>query len=100
MLLENVKGLTFKNNRETFNLILDNIKNLGYAVSWKVLNAKDFGLPQNRERVFIVANRLGLDFEFPSPPKTPTKIGDILELEVDAKYYLSQESWQNMLARK
>lgn len=98
--MENVKGLTFKNNRATFELILNSIKDLGYQVQWKILNAKDFGLPQNRERVFMVANRLNIDFEFPTPLQTPTKISDILEKEVDPKYYLTESAWQAMLARK
>jgi len=66
-LLENVKGLTNKTNKEVFSLILSSLENCGYKVQWKVLNAKDFGVPQNRERVFIIGNRLGIDFVFPEP---------------------------------
>jgi len=90
-LLENVKGLTFKTQKEAFNLILTSLKNCGYKVQWKVLNAKDFGVPQNRERVFMVGNRLGLDFNFPNPTNQLTKLSDILESGVDPKYYLSDK---------
>jgi len=57
MLLENVKGLTYKNHRETFNKILSELERIGYDVKWKVLNSKEYGIPQNRERVFFVCFR-------------------------------------------
>ncbi|WNE40883.1 MAG: Modification methylase HpaII [Mycoplasmataceae bacterium] len=100
LLLENVKGLTFKPNQEAFNQIIQGIKELGYHVNWKVLNARDFGLPQNRERVFFVANRLNLDFEFPQPTQRPTKAGDIFEQTIDNKYYLSEKTWSGLKRRK
>lgn len=100
ILLENVKGLTFKNNKETFDLILNSLKDLGYQVNWQILNAKDFGLPQNRERVFIVGNLLRIDFTFPQPTNELTKIGDILETKIDPKYYLSELAWAGMKKRK
>lgn len=100
LLLENVKGLTFKPNREAFNQIITGIKDLGYQVNWKVLNARDFGLPQNRERVFFVANRLNIDFVFPKPTKQITKAGDIFEPIINPKYYLSEKTWSSLKARK
>lgn len=54
MLLESVKGLTFKKHKDTFNKILSELDRVGYYVYWKVLNTKDYGVPQNRERVWFV----------------------------------------------
>ena len=57
MLLENVRGLTFKPHKQTFKKILSELDRIGYVVKWKVLNSKDYGIPQNRERVFFVCFR-------------------------------------------
>ena len=91
VLLENVKGLLSHDSGETFKTILGILNDLGYqTIEHTVLNTKDFGLPQNRERIFIVAFKNSrVPFNFPVPPKTPIKIADILENEVDPKYYLS-----------
>jgi DNA (cytosine-5)-methyltransferase 1 len=97
VLLENVKGFTSHDKGQTFATVIAALDELGYNTSSKVLNASDFGLPQNRERIFIVGvNRRkirGVDFKFPKPPKTPVKVGDILERKVDAKYVLSNKLW-------
>ena len=94
MLLENVKGLTCKKFQETFNKILSELNRIGYNVYWKVLNSKDFGIPQSRARVFFVCFRKDIDepmkFQFPEPIKLKIFIKDILEEQVDKKYYLSQ----------
>ena len=84
---------------------------LNYQVFYKVLRAADFGVPQNRERIFIVGFDLDhfgndLDFQFifkwPDPPRTPTKLGDILEnsANVDSKYTLSEKLWDGHKRRK
>lgn len=66
-IFENVKGLTDPRNAESFQFILNELETSGYEVSWKLLNAYDFGLPQNRERVFIVGSRTGLrNFQWPT----------------------------------
>lgn len=65
-----------------------------------MLNAKDYGVPQNRERIYFVCNRQGVDFEFPKPTNEPTKISDILLDKVDDKYYLSDKVWEGMKLRK
>ena len=94
MLLENVKGLTFKNHKETFKKILSELKRIGYYVKWKVLNTKEHGIPQNRERVFFVCFwRLGdwAEFNFPEKEELKILLKDILEEEVDDKYYLSEK---------
>lgn len=89
---ENVKGLVGKKFEEEFKAILDELDFIGYNNYWKVLNAKDYGVAQNRERVFIVSIRKDIDtgsFEFPKPFKLTKSIKDYLEAKVDEKYYIS-----------
>lgn len=91
-IIENVKNLTSKRFKNEFEKILKDIEDLGYNNYWNVLNAKDFGIPQNRERVFIVSIRKDIDDKkFSFPKKIPLKIflKDLLENGVDEKYYLS-----------
>ena len=92
LLLENVKNLVGKKFKAQFEEWLAYLENLGYTNYWKVLNAKDYGVPQNRERVFVVSI-LGEHeaYEFPKPIPLDKCIADILEEEVDEKYYLSDE---------
>lgn len=98
LLLENVKGLLNIDSGKTFKDMVTSIENLGYTVSWKVLNAKDFGVPQNRERVFIVCS-FDKSFAFPKPLNIPTKIKDILEDNVDKKYFIS-DVYKNSVIKK
>lgn len=94
MLLENVKGLTCKKFKDTFNKILSELDRIGYNVYWKVLNSKDFGIPQSRARVWFVCFRKDIDnktFKFPEPTELKIFIKDILEQEIDHKYYLSEK---------
>lgn len=89
---ENVKNLTSKKFKDQFELILDSLEQVGYNNYWQVLNAKDYGIPQNRERVFIVSIRKDVDngeFKFPDPFPLELRLRDMLEDEVDEKYYLS-----------
>ena len=91
---ENVKALTSKKFTEEFKIVLDSLEKAGYHNYWKVLNAKDYGIPQNRERVFIVSIRKDIDhyiFEFPKPYSLETRLKDFLEPYVDEKYYLSDD---------
>lgn len=93
MLLENVKGLTNKNHKPTFDKILSELDRIGYNVYWKVINSKDYGIPQNRERVFFVCFREKSDydkFKFPEKEELKIFIKDILEEQVDEKYFLSE----------
>lgn len=101
-MLENVKGLLSHNNGETIKIMLDILENkLKYKVYYKVLNAKDFGVPQNRERIIIVGfKNHNIDFEFPEPTRTPTRLGDILENNVDDKYTISDALWASHQRRK
>lgn len=95
LLLENVKNLVSKKFEMQFIKWLKYLNTLGYTNYWKVLNAKDYGVPQNRERVFVVSI-LGehKPYKFPKAIKLTTHVKDILEDEVDEKYYLSQK-WQD-----
>jgi DNA (cytosine-5)-methyltransferase 1 len=103
MLLENVKGFTFKKFKQTFDKVLSDLDRIGYKVYWKVLNSKDFGIPQNRERVWFVCFRKDLpqsefnDFQFPTPKPLNLLLKDVLEDEVDEKYYLKPERVANLL---
>jgi len=96
-LLENVKGFKNHDGGRTFKTIVEVLNEIGYDVFAKVLNASDFGLPQNRERIYIVCvNRRKIkqrDFEFPKPTKKETRVGDILEPHTDKKYILSNKLW-------
>jgi len=107
MLLENVKGLTCKKFKSTFDKILSELDRIGYAVTWKVLNSKDYGIPQSRARVWFVCIRKDIyePFKFSFPAEEPLKIfiKDILEPNVADKYYLSdllQERFATYLKNK
>lgn len=90
---ENVKGLVVHDRGRTFKIICKTFEELGYKVFHKVLNSKDFGVPQNRERIYIVAFRNDIapeEFIFPESTDDTKRIKDIIEKEaVPAKYYLS-----------
>ena len=92
LLLENVKNLVGKKFKPQFEEWLSYLENLGYTNYWQVLNAKNYGVPQNRERVFVVSI-LGDHKPYKFADKIPLDkcIADILENEVDEKYYLSEE---------
>ena len=91
---ENVKNLVGKKFNAQFQAVLASLDAAGYNNYWQVLNAKDYGIPQNRERVFIVSIRKDIDtgrFEFPKPFPLEKRLKDVLEEVVDAKYYLSDK---------
>lgn len=88
---ENVKNLTGKTFKPQFEIVLKSLEEAGYNNYWKVLNAKDYGVPQNRERVFIVSIRKDIDtgrFAFPEGLPLSIRLKDVLDSEVDEKYYL------------
>ena len=91
LLMENVKNLVGKKFKPQFDEWLEYLERLGYTNYWKILNAKDFNVPQNRERVFVVSilseHR---PYEFPKPMPLTKCISDILEDEVDEKYYMNK----------
>jgi DNA (cytosine-5)-methyltransferase 1 len=97
---ENVKNLLSKKHRHNFDAYIESMRRLGYVSSFQVLNAKDYGIPQNRERVFTVSIREDVEyndlwdndvFEFPKPFPLEKRLKDILEDEVDESYFLSDE---------
>ena len=93
LLLENVKNLVGKKFKPQFDEWLGYLEGLGYTNYWKVLNAKDYGVPQNRERVFVVSI-LGEHepYEFPYEKELTTNVFDFLEKNIDNKYYLSNNA--------
>jgi DNA (cytosine-5)-methyltransferase 1 len=102
-LLENVKGLRGHDKGKTFEVIKDNLEAIGYFVTDKVLAAKDFNLPQNRQRIYLVGFLNKEDFNrftFPTPIEKIVKVGDILEKKVDTKYTISDKLWDGHKRRK
>ena len=101
-MLENVKGLVNHDKGRTFKTILDILENkLIYKVFYKVLNARDYGLPQNRERIIIIGfKNHNIEFEFPEKFESNVKLLDILEENVDPKYTISDKLWASHQRRK
>lgn len=97
---ENVKALTSKKFSEEFKTVLESLDEVGYNNYWAVLNAKDYGIPQNRERVFIISIRKDIDrgFTFPGAIPLTLRLKDLLEDEVDESYYLSDSQIARGLA--
>lgn len=89
---ENVKNVLSNKHRHNFDKYLEELGKLGYSSYYKVLNSKDFGIPQNRERVFVVSVIGDINFDFPIP-KLPTCLFEILDEYVDFKYYISIEQF-------
>ena len=100
--LENVKGLLSHNKGETFRQIITILENeLDYKIFWKVLNARDFDVPQNRERIMIVGiKNKSANFTFPEPHENNLTVGSILEKYVDKKYTISNNLWEGHQRRK
>ena len=91
LLMENVKALVSKKFMPTFQLWLDWLSGEGYTNFWDVLNAKDYGVPQNRERVFVVSTLEPTWYTFPQPIPLNLRLKDLLENKVDEKYYIDQK---------
>lgn len=100
LLMENVKNLVGERHKHNFIKWLKVLESLGYQNFWKVLNAKDYGVPQNRERVFVVSILGGGQYLFPNPIKLDKRLKDVLESDVDEKYYLSDKLIQGFLHRQ
>lgn len=100
-MLENVRNLTAHDNGKTFRIIISHLESLGYHVYSKVLNALDFGVPQRRERIIIVGFIDNVKFDFPAPIALSERktLEDILETNVDKKYYVRDEIRLSRLAR-
>lgn len=90
---ENVKNVISKKHKHNFDNYINQLEELGYISYYQVLNAKDYGIPQNRERVFTISIRKDINkvFEFPKKQELKLKLKDMLEDNVDEKYYLSDK---------
>lgn len=101
---ENVKGLTIHDKGNTFKIIKKSFEEIGYKVYTQILNSKDFGVPQNRERIYIVCFRNDIDsssFHFPEGTKKSICIRDIMEsAPIASKYYLSDVYMQTLINHK
>ncbi len=113
-ILENVKGLVSHDKGRTFQTIIDLLSNgggtvngqmsldffsdgLGYHIHYKVLNTKEHGIPQNRERIFIVGFKESRDYGFPVKEPLKFRLKDLLQEEVDDKYYLSEKAINSII---
>jgi DNA (cytosine-5)-methyltransferase 1 len=100
--LENVKGLVGHDKGNTFKVILETLKDLGYHTKWEVLNAKDYGnIPQGRERIYIISFKskdVAEKFKFPEKIKLNTKLSDLIDFKkkVDPKYYYTAEKYPSI----
>ena len=98
LLLENVKNLVSKKFKADFDKWLDFLAELGYTNYWKVLNAKDYGIPQNRERVFCVSIRgKHKPFVFPKPKELTIRLRDMIDETVDERFYLKESTIRSIL---
>lgn len=99
---ENVKGILSANQKKAFPLIIKEFEDSGYYVTWKLLNSADFGVPQKRERVFIVGFKYKKHFKrfsFPLLEKKTAVLSDVIfpESEIDPKYYFSDRAVQGLM---
>ena len=106
-LLENVKQLRTHDKGNTLKVIIEHLKQQNYTVDYKILRAADFGVPQNRERIYIVGFNKDIfdipnnfSFEYPKPTYQKTRLGDILESDVDEKYTISDKLYAGHIRRK
>lgn len=101
---ENVKGILSANNKSAFPLIIQEFEKSGYNVSYKLLNAVDFGVPQKRERVIIVGIKkdFNIKFDFNTLKKASftTPLSAVIETDVDDKYYFSQKAVDGMMKKR
>lgn len=96
LLMENVKNLLSDKHRHNFNEWFKVLEGMGYTNYYKVLNAKDYGIPQNRERIFCVSILGGGQYLFPNPVPLEKRLKDMLEPQVDEKYYLSADKVEKL----
>lgn len=100
LLMENVKNLVGKKFKPEFDKWTNYLDGLGYKSFWKVINAKNQGIPQNRERVFLVSVLdEKADYHFPDDIPLDKKLKDMLDVTVDEKYYISQDKVEKLLAK-
>lgn len=100
LLMENVPDVIGSKNLPHFRVWRDKLESMGYKCYWQVLNSKDYGIPQNRERCFMVSILGDYFFAFPQEVKLSHKLIDMLETQVDEKFYLSQKAIKGKLETK
>lgn len=98
LLMENVRGLVSERFRPLFLKWCDELTSYGYTNFAQILNAKDYGIPQNRERVFVVSILGDAWFNFPQPVELKLRLKDMMLDKVDEKYYLDQEKVNQFIA--
>lgn len=99
---ENVKALTSKKFTAEFQTVLSGLSEAGYNNYWQILNAKDYGIPQNRERIFIISIRKDIDtgtFTFPEKQELKLRVKDMLEPEVDEKFYINSDRAKKLIEK-
>ena len=99
---ENVKNIVGKKFKQTFDLFEKELNEYGYNTYWKVLNAKDYGIPQNRERVYLIIIRKDIDyysFQFPEGFDNGIRLKDLLEENVEEKYYIEQNKTDKLIEK-
>jgi DNA (cytosine-5)-methyltransferase 1 len=101
LLMENVPQVHGKKNKADFDKWLDFLRNKGYQNFWQDLNAKDFGIPQNRKRCFCVSILSDdfVDYQFPEPKKLNLVMKDFLESEVEEKYYINNPKAKELIKK-
>lgn len=99
LLQENVAALVSQKFRPDFQRWLDKLSSLGYVSRWARLNAKNYGVPQNRDRVFCISMRrdVAFDYQFPEPFELLTRLEDVLEEEVADRYFLKDDAVSKFL---
>ena len=92
LMMENVKNLVGSNHRHNFNKFLQYLESIGYSNNWAILNARDYGMPQNRERVFCISSLdKNFNYKFPKPVKLKTFMYDMLDKKVDSSFYFKDK---------
>lgn len=99
-IFENVKGMLNHDKGRTWHVIHDIFEELGYDVHFRVLNSKDYGIPQNRERLFCIGFKDKTEFKFPAPIELEYRMYDFLEDYVDTKYFLKEKGIKFVTSHK
>ena len=99
LLMENVPMVVADKNINDFAGWVQSLERLGYTNVWSILNAKDYGVPQHRERCFMVSFLGDYQYEFPRPIPLTKKMRDLLELDVDEKYYINEDTAERLCSQ-
>lgn len=100
LLMENVEQVIAEKNKYDFDQWRESLRNMGYTNKYQVLNAKDYGVPQNRSRCYMLSWLGEYDYEFPEPIVLKRRLKDVLEDNVDEKYYLTDKQVESFVWRR